>query len=162
MPLAAAPDAAGPLRNRIAPLSLPWLPDDLYEAWLKAGADPTDRSDTDMRLEGVAAPDALPLVTMLNLGKDNKVRLLLEHGGVPKTPARCGMAVADVLAWQLGNSGPVSPMGARAVKQVLDAASGAAGCDLNQTSRVAPFVGVTAAELARRADVDLTPAGPPR
>lgn len=162
VPLAAAADTAGPLRNRIAPLSLPWLPDDLYETWLKAGADSTDRSDPDMRLEGVAAPDVLPLVTMLNLGRDNKVRLLLEHGGGPKTPARCGMAVADVLAWQLGNTGPVSPMGGRAVKQVLDAAAGPAGCDLNQTSRVRPFVGVTAAELARRAEVDLTPAGPGR
>ncbi|WP_313701027.1 ankyrin repeat domain-containing protein [Achromobacter sp.] len=162
VPLAAPADTAGPLRNRIVPLSLPWLPDDLYEAWLKAGADPTDRSDSDMRIEGVAAADVLPLVTMLNLGMDNKVRLLLEHGGAPKTPARCGMAVADVLAWQLGNNGPVSPMGGRAVKQVLDAAAGPAGCDLNQTSRVQPFVGVTAAELARRAEVDLTRAGPAR
>ncbi|MDH0681138.1 ankyrin repeat domain-containing protein [Achromobacter animicus] len=160
VPLAAPADTAGPLRNRIAPLSLPWLPDDLYEAWLKAGADPTDRSDSDMRLEGVAAADALPLVTMLNLGMDNKVQLLLEHGGAPKTPARCGMAVADVLAWQLGNNGPVSPMGGRAVKQVLDAAAGPAGCDLNQTSRVQPFEGVTATELARRAEVDLP--APPR
>lgn len=160
VPLAAPADTAGPLRNRIAPLSLPWLPDDLYEAWLKAGADPTDRSDSDMRLEGVAAADALPLVTMLNLGMDNKVQLLLEHGGAPKTPARCGMAVADVLAWQLGNNGPVSPMGGRAVKQVLDAAAGPAGCDLNQTSRVQPFEGVTASELARRAEVDLP--APPR
>lgn len=162
VPLAAAADAAVPLRNRIAPLGLPWLPDDLYEAWLKAGADPTDRSDPDLRLEGVAAPDALPLVTMLNLGKDNKVRLLLEYSGRPRTPARCGMAVADVLAWQLGNSGPVSPMGGRAVKQVLDAAAGPAGCDLNQTARVQLFVGVTAAELARRADVTLTAAGQAR
>ncbi|WP_286937594.1 ankyrin repeat domain-containing protein [Achromobacter sp. UBA4530] len=162
VPLAAPADTAGPLRNRIAPLSLPWLPDDLYEAWLKAGADPTDRSDSDMRLEGVAAADALPLVTMLNLGMDNKVQLLLEHGGAPKTPARCGMAVADVLAWQLGNNGPVSPMGGRAVKQVLDAAAGPAGCDLNQTSRVQPFEGVTAIELARRAEVDLAPPAPPR
>lgn len=160
VPLAAPADTAGPLRNRIAPLSLPWLPDDLYEAWLKAGADPTDRSDFDMRLEGVAAADALPLVIMLNLGMDNKVQLLLEHGGAPKTPARCGMAVADVLAWQLGNNGPVSPMGGRAVKQVLDAAAGPAGCDLNQTSRVQPFEGVTATELARRAEVDLP--APPR
>lgn len=160
VPLAAPADTAGPLRNRIAPLSLPWLPDDLYEAWLKAGADPTDRSDSDMRLDGVAAADALPLVTMLNLGMDNKVQLLLEHGGAPKTPARCGMAVADVLAWQLGNNGPVSPMGGRAVKQVLDAAAGPAGCDLNQTSRVQPFEGVTATELARRAEVDLP--APPR
>jgi len=160
VPLAAPADTAGPLRNRIAPLSLPWLPDDLYEAWLKAGADPTDRSDSDMRLEGVAAADALPLVTMLNLGMDNKVQLLLEHGGAPKTPARCGMAVADVLAWQLGNNGPFSPMGGRAVKQVLDAAAGPAGCDLNQTSRVQPFEGVTATELARRAEVDLP--APPR
>ncbi|WP_367352992.1 ankyrin repeat domain-containing protein [Achromobacter animicus] len=160
VPLAAPADTAGPLRNRIAPLSLPWLPDDLYEAWLKAGADPTDRSDSDMRLEGVAAADALPLVTMLNLGMDNKVQLLLEHGGAPKTPARCGMAVADVLAWQLGNNGPVSPMGGRAVKQVLDATAGPAGCDLNQTSRVQPFEGVTATELARRAEVDLP--APPR
>ncbi|MBV7500044.1 ankyrin repeat domain-containing protein [Achromobacter sp. ACM05] len=160
VPLAAPADTAGPLRNRIAPLSLPWLPDDLYEAWLKAGADPTDRSDSDMRLEGVAAADALPLVTMLNLGMDNKVQLLLEHGGAPKTPARCGMAVADVLAWQLGNNGPVSPMGGRGVKQVLDAAAGPAGCDLNQTSRVQPFEGVTASELARRAEVDLP--APPR
>ncbi|CAB3858549.1 ankyrin repeat domain-containing protein [Achromobacter animicus] len=162
VPLAAPADTAGPLRNRIAPLSLPWLPDDLYEAWLKAGADPTDRSDSDMRLEGVAAADALPLVTMLNLGLDNKVQLLLEHGGAPKTPARCGMAVADVLAWQLGNNGPVSPMGGRAVKQVLDAAAGPAGCDLNQTSRVQPFEGVTATELARRAEVDLAPPATPR
>lgn len=159
VPLAAGADTAGPLRNRIAPLSLPWLPDDLYEAWLKAGADPSDRSDPDLRLEGVASPDALPLVTMLSLGMDNKVRLLLEHGGAPKTPARCGMAMADVLAWQLGNNGPLSPMGGRAVKQVLDAAAGPVGCDLNQGSRVPPFVGVTAAELARRADVDLTLAG---
>lgn len=162
VPLAAPAGTAGPLRNRIAPLSLPWLPDDLYEAWLKAGADPTDRSDSDMRIEGVAAADVLPLVTMLNLGMDNKVRLLLEHGGTPKTPARCGMAVADVLAWQLGNNGPVSPMGGRAIKQVLDAAAGPAGCDLNQTSRVQPFVGVTATELARRAEVDLAPPASPR
>ncbi|MNT37411.1 hypothetical protein D3C72_1735500 [compost metagenome] len=68
------------------------------------------------------------------------------------------MAVADVLAWQLGNSGPVGPMGANAVKQVLEAAKAAAGCDLQQQSRVQPFVGVTAAELARRANVNLAAA----
>ncbi|EHK63685.1 ankyrin repeat family protein 2 [Achromobacter arsenitoxydans SY8] len=156
VPLTDTGDATGLRRNRIAPLSLPWLPDDLYEAWLKAGADPSDRSDPDFRIEGVAAPDVLPLVTMLNLGKESKARMLLAHSaGLARTPARCGMAVADVLAWQLGNSGPVSPMGAGAVKQVLEAAADAASCDLRQTSRVQPFIGVSAAELARRANVDL-------
>jgi hypothetical protein len=53
-------------------------------------------------------------------------------------------------------------MGGRAVKQVLEAAAGPAGCDLNQAARVQPFVGVTAAELARRADVTFTAAGPAR
>lgn len=162
VPLTRADDTTGQQRNRIAPLSLPWLPDDLYEAWLKAGADPTDRSDPDIRIEGVAAPQVLPLVTMLNLGKETKVGLLLQHGGAPRTPARCGMAVADILAWQLGNDGPLSPAGGRAVKHVLDAAAGAAGCDLNQASSVQPFVGVTAAELLRRANVSLAVAGPAR
>ena len=49
-------------------------------------------------------------------------------------------------------------MGANAVKQVLEAAKAAAGCDLQQQSRVQPFVGVTAAELARRANVNLAAA----
>ncbi|MEN4922995.1 ankyrin repeat domain-containing protein [Achromobacter spanius] len=159
VPLTDAGDATGLLRNRIAPLSLPWLPDDLYEAWLKAGADASDRSDPDFRIAGVAAPDVLPLVTMLNLGQESKARMLLEHGaGMARTPARRGMAVADVLAWQLGNSGPVGPMGANAVKQVLEAAKAATGCDLQQQSRVQPFVGVTATELARRANVNLAAA----
>jgi len=162
VPLTAAGDATGWQRGRIAPLSLPWLPDDLYEAWLKAGADATDRSDPDNRIEGVSAPGVLPLVTMLDQGREAKVRLLLEHGGAPRTPARCGQAVADVLAWQLGNNGPVSPLGGRAVRQVLDAAGGAAGCDLNQASRVPAFEGVTAAELARRANVSLPAAGSTR
>jgi len=162
VPLTAAGDATGWQRGRIAPLSLPWLPDDLYEAWLKAGADATDRSDPDNRIEGVSAPGVLPLVTMLDQGREAKVRLLLEHGGAPRTPARCGQAVADVLAWQLGNNGPVSPLGGRAVRQVLDAAGGAAGCDLNQASRVQAFEGVTAAELAQRANVSLPAAGSTR
>ena len=75
---------------------------------------------------------------------------------------RRAQAVADVLAWQLGNNGPVSPLGGRAVRQVLDAAAGAAGCDLNQASRVPAFEGVTAAELARRANVSLPAAGSTR
>lgn len=162
VPLTFANDATGQQRNRIAPLSLPWLPDDLYEAWLKAGADPTDRTDPDIRIEGVAAPQVLPLVTMLNLGKESKVSLLLQHGAAPRTPARCGMAVADILAWQLGNNGPVSPAGGRAVKHVLDSAAGPAVCDLNQVSSVHPFVGVTAAELARRANVGVAGAGAAR
>lgn len=162
VPLTDAGSATGLQRNRIAPLGLPWLPDDLYETWLKAGADPTDRGDPDIRIEGVSDPDVLPLVTMLALGKETKVRMLLAHGGVGRTPARCGMAVADVLAWQLGNSGPVSPMGARAVREVLEAAAGAAACDLAQQSRVRPFNGVTAAELARRANVDLAAAAAAR
>ncbi|MNX68608.1 Ankyrin repeats (3 copies) [compost metagenome] len=161
VPLARAADLTGLNYNHIAALSLPWLPDDLYLAWLQAGADASDRTDPNIRIEGVADSDVLPLVTMLKLGKEAKARMLLEHdAGLYRTPWRCGMAVADVLAWQLGNNGPISPMGARAVKQVLDGAAGAASCDLNQTSRVQPYVGVTAAELARRANVALTVKAP--
>lgn len=161
VPLAHAADLTGLNNNRIAPLGLPWLPDDLYQAWLQAGADASDRTDPGIRIDGVVDADALPLVTMLRLGKEAKARMLLEHdAGLYRSPWRCGMAVADMLAWQLGNTGPVSPMGARAVKQVLDGAAGAASCDLNQASRVQPYVGVTAAELARRANVALTVTAP--
>ncbi|KRC78552.1 Ankyrin repeats (3 copies) [compost metagenome] len=161
VPLSRTDDATGMNSNGIAPASLPWLPDDLYLNWLERGADASDRTDPGIRIEGVADADALPLVTMLRLGKDAKVNMLLEHdAGLYRTPWRCGMAVADMLAWQLDNSGPVGPMGARAVRQVLDGAAGAAACDLNQQSRVQPFVGVTAAELARRANVALTVKAP--
>ena len=78
------------------------------------------------------------------------------------SPEELAGEMADVLAWQLGNNGPVSPLGGRAVRQVLDAAGGAAGCDLNQVSRVPAFEGVTAAELARRANVSLPAAGSTR
>ncbi|MFD4841329.1 ankyrin repeat domain-containing protein [Achromobacter sp. NPDC058515] len=161
VPLTRTDDMTGLNDNRIAPLSLPWLPDDLYQAWLQAGADVSDRTDPGIRIDGVVDADALPLVTMLRLGKEAKAAMLLEHGaGITRTPWRCGMAVADVLAWQLGNSGPISPTGARAVKQVLDGAAGAASCDLNQRSRVQPFVGLTAAELAQRANVTLAVTAP--
>jgi len=156
VPLAWPGDATGLRANAIAPLSLPWLPDDLYRAWLEAGADASDRSDPNFRIEGVADPDALPLVTMLRLGKEAKAAMLLAHGeGMYRTPQRCGMAVADVLAWQLGDGGPLSPAGARAVSQVLDGAGRAAGCDLGQAARVQPYAGMAAGELMRRANVAL-------
>jgi hypothetical protein len=161
VPLTRANDATGIANNTIAPLSLPWLPDDLYQAWLEKGADASDRSDPNMRIDGVVDADALPLVTMLRLGKEAKAKLLLEHdAGLYRTPWRCGMAVADMLAWQLSDSGPISPMGARAIRQVMEGAQGAASCDLNQASRVQPFVGVTARELAARANVTLNVKAP--
>lgn len=161
VPLTRADDATGVSNNGIAPLSLPWLPDDLYQAWLEKGADASDRTGNSVRIDGVADTDALPLVIMLRLGKESKTKMLLEHdAGLYRTPWRCGMAVADVLAWQLDDGGPLSPMGARAVKQVLDGAAGAASCDLSQGSRVQPYVGVSASDLAARAGVTLTVAAP--
>ncbi|WP_447921529.1 ankyrin repeat domain-containing protein [Achromobacter aegrifaciens] len=157
VPLTLASDATGVLDHRIAPLSLPWLPDDLYLEWLKAGADASDRTDQGIRIDGVVDADALPLVTMLRLGKEIKAKMLLEHdAGLYRTPWRCGAAVADMLAWQLSQDGsPQGPAGARAVRQVLDGAEAAPSCDLNQRSRVQPFVGLSASELARRANVTL-------
>lgn len=70
------------------------------------------------------------------------------------------MAVADMLAWQLNDNGPISPMGARAIRQVMDGAQGAASCDLDQRSRVQPFVGVPARDLAVRANVTLNVKAP--
>jgi hypothetical protein len=161
VPLTRADDATGVSNNGIAPLSLPWLPDDLYQAWLEKGADASDRTGNSVRIDGVADTDALPLVIMLRLGKESKTKMLLEHdAGLYRTPWRCGMAVADVLAWQLDDGGPLSPMGARAVKQVLDGAAGAASCDLSQRSRVQPYVGVSASDLAARAGLALTVAAP--
>ncbi|WP_454696175.1 ankyrin repeat domain-containing protein [Achromobacter aegrifaciens] len=157
VPLTQASDATGVLANRIAPLSLPWLPDDLYLEWLQAGADASDRTDQGIRVQGVADPDALPLVIMLRLGQEAKAKMLLEHdAGLYRTPWRCGAAVADMLAWQLSQDGsPLGPAGARAVRQVLDGAEAASACDPNQRSRVQPFVGLSASELARRANVTL-------
>jgi len=43
---------------------------------------------------------------------------------------------------------------------VLDGAQGAASCDLDQASRVQPFVGVSARDLATRANVTLTVKAP--
>lgn len=163
VPLTQASDATGVLANRIAPLSVPWLPDDLYLQWLQAGADVSDRTDQGIRIQGVADPDALPLVIMLRLGQEAKAKMLLEHdAGLYRTPWRCGAAVADMLAWQASqDGGPQGPAGARAVKQVLDGAEAAPACDLNQRARVQPFVGVSASELARRANITLSlrPAG---
>lgn len=154
VPLAWPGDATGLRANAIAPLGLPWLPDDLYQAWLEAGADASDRSDPNLRIAGVADPDALPLVTMLRLGKEAKAAMLLAHdAGLYRTPQRCGMAVADMLAWQLGDGGPLSPAGARAVRQVLEGAARAPACDLGQGARAQPYAGVAAGELARRANV---------
>lgn len=161
VPLTRADDQTGIGNNNIAPLSLPWLPDDLYREWLEQGADPSDRTDAGSRIEGVADADALPLVTMLRLGNEAKAKLLLEHdAALYKTPWRCGMAVADMLAWQLNDIGPISPMGARAIRQVMDGAQGAASCDLDQRSRVQPFVGVAARDLAVRANVTLNVKAP--
>jgi ankyrin repeat protein len=161
VPLTRANDATGIANNMIAPLSLPWLPDDLYLQWLEQGADASDRTDTSVRLDGVVNADALPLVIMLRVGNEAKAKMLMDHdAGLYRTPWRCGMAVADVLAWQLGNAGPISPTAARAVRQVLDGAQGAASCDLNQASRVQPYVGVSAQELAKRANVMLTVKAP--
>lgn len=160
-PLAYDGNPSGVTRRDVAPLSLPWLPDDLYLAWLQAGANPSDRSDGELRLRGVVDADALPLVIMLRLGNDAKARMLLEHdAGLYATPARCGMAVADMLAWKLGDNGPLGPSAARALRQVLDGAARAPACDLEQGARVQPFVGVSARELAQRAGVTLTVKAP--
>ena len=161
VPLTRPDDATGIANNNIAPLGLPWLPDDLYQQWLEKGANASDRSDPNTRIDGVADADALPLVIMLRAGNEAKARMLMDHdAGLYRTQWRCGMAVADVLAWQLGNSGPISPTGARAVRQVLEGAQGAASCDLNQTSRVQPFVGISARDLAARANVTLAVKAP--
>lgn len=139
--------------NAIAPLSAPWLPDDLYLAWLKAGADQTDRSDSGMRINGVDQNDALPLVIMMQLDQSSKVKMLLEHdAALYRDPQRCGMAVADVLSWQLGNAGKaISPDMAAAVRHVMQGAAKAGNCDMSMTARAWPFAGVRADELARRA-----------
>ena len=156
-PVAYVGNPTGTANNQIAPLSLPWLPDDLYKAWLEAGADPSDRSDSNLRIQGVENIGALPLVIMLQAGNDTKARMLLEHDApLYATPARCGMAVADMLAWQLANNGPLSPSGARALKQVLDGAANAPACDLRQGTRVQAYGGMSATELAQRAGVTLT------
>lgn len=161
VPLAYDGNPSGLTRRDVAPLSLPWLPDDLYLAWLRAGANPSDRSDGDLRLRGVVDADALPLVIMLRLGNDAKARMLLEHdAGLYATPARCGMAVADMLAWSLSDNGPLGPGAARALQQVLDGAARAPACDLAQGARVRPFVGVSARELAQRVGVTLTVKAP--
>ncbi len=161
VPLAYSGNATGESTDQIAPLSLPWLPDDLYQAWLLAGANPSDRSDRGTRLRGVVDADALPLVIMLRLGNDAKARMLLAHdGGLYATPARCGMAVADMLAWSLSDNGPLGPSAARALQQVLDGAAKAPACDLAQGARVKPFVGVSARDLAQRAGVTLAVTAP--
>lgn len=161
VPLARETDSTGLANNSIAPLSLPWLPDDLYLAWLAQGADASDRTDPNIRIQGVADADALPLVTMLQLGNEAKAQALMAHdAGLYRTSWCCGMAVADVLAWQLSNNGPISPTGARAVKQVLDGAEAAASYDLRQPSRVQPFAGSSAIDLARRAGVTLNVTAP--
>ena len=155
VPLTRTGDVTG-LTNNIAPLGLPWLPDDLYLEWLEKGADASDRTRGDIGIQGVADADALPLVIMLQQGKETKAQMLLEHdAGLYRTPERCGMAVADMLAWHVSDSGPVSPIAARALSQVLARAEGAAGCDLTQKSRVQPFVGVSASDLADRANLTL-------
>lgn len=161
VPLAYAGNPAGTVGNQVAPLSLPWLPDDLYLAWLKAGANPSDRSDGAIRLRGVTDAGALPLVIMLQQGNDAKARMLLEHDApLYATPARCGMAVADMLAWQASDGGPLSPSGARAVKRVMDGAANAPACDLEQGARVQPYVGMTARQLANRLGITLAVKAP--
>ncbi|WP_051593649.1 ankyrin repeat domain-containing protein [Achromobacter sp. DH1f] len=161
VPLAYVANATGTVNNQIAPLSLPWLPDDLYQAWLAAGANPSDRSDGSLRLRGVSDPGALPLVIMLQQGNEAKVRMLLEHdAALYATPARCGMAVADMLAWQGSDGGPLSPSAARAMKQVLDGAANAPACDLDQGARVQPYVGMTARQLADRLGITLVVKAP--
>lgn len=151
----AAPQS-GFLRDSYPPLSVPWLPDDLYKAWLLAGADQTQRTSRDTRINGVNEPDVLPLVTMLRLGQTAKVALLLDHdAALYADPQRCGMAVADLLAWQLGNDGPLSPSMARVVNHVLEGARAAASCDFTQTALVSGFQGVSASALAQRAGVAL-------
>jgi hypothetical protein len=161
VPLAYVGSATGTVNNQIAPLSLPWLPDDLYQAWLAAGANPSDRSDGSLRLRGVADPGALPLVIMLQQGNEAKARMLLEHDApLYATPARCGMAVADMLAWQASDGGPLSPSAARAMKQVLDGAANAPACDLDQGARVQPYVGMTARQLADRLGITLVVKAP--
>ena len=143
--------AQGMKNNGIAPLSLPWLPDDLYLAWLKAGADQTDRTDAGVRIAGVDQPDALPLVTMMMMGQQAKVKMLLAHdGALYRDPRRCGMAVADLLSWRLGRGAEASPELAGAVSQVMDGAARAGNCDMSMTARARPFAGERADELARR------------
>ena len=71
------------------------------------------------------------------------------------TPARCGMAVADMLAWRLSDNGPLGPAAARALQQVLEGAAKAPACDLEQGARVQPFVGVRAVTLAQRVGVKM-------
>lgn len=156
VPLALAGTQTGFQDRAIAPLSLPWLPDDLYLAWLRAGADPSDRTDPGLGLAGMDHADALPLVIMLRRGQEAKAAMLLEHGaGMFRTPARCGMSVAEVLAWQLSNNGPLGPAAARAVSRVLELARQAPACDWNQRARESGLAGRTAAELARAAGVTL-------
>lgn len=143
--------AQGMKDNAIAPLSVPWLPDDLYLAWLKAGADQTDRSDGGTRINGVDQNDALPLVIMMQLGQQAKVKMLLEHdAALYRDPQRCGMAVADVLSWQLGNAGKaISPEMAGAISHVMQGAAKAGNCDMSMKARARPYIGVSADELAR-------------
>ena len=143
--------AQGMKDNAIAPLSVPWLPDDLYLAWLKAGADQTDRSDGGTRINGVDQNDALPPVIMMQLGQQAKVKMLLEHdAALYRDPQRCGMAVADVLSWQLGNAGKaISPEMAGAISHVMQGAAKAGNCDMSMKARARPYIGVSADELPR-------------
>ncbi|WMD20419.1 ankyrin repeat domain-containing protein [Achromobacter seleniivolatilans] len=159
VPLTWKDDDAARAQYSIAPLSLPWLPDDLYLSWLQQGADVSDRSFNIIRIDHVDQSDALPLTIMLQQGKTEKVRMLLEYdAGLYRTPERCGMAVADMLAWLLEQDGPVGPLGARALVQVLERAAVAPACDLEQWARMSPHRHSSAQALARQANVRLAPA----
>lgn len=139
-------------RGNLPPLALPWLPDELYAAWLAAGADPAERAGYEIRENhGMQWPAALPLVNMVVAGEQGKVALLLpEVAQMVRTPALCGKAVADVAAWQVALDGPLSPPQAQVQRQVLDAARAVPECDLDQTAGVAGYANSRARDLLAR------------
>lgn len=141
-------------RYRLPPLAVPWLPDDLYAQWLSEGADPTERAGSDLSNLDLPWPSALPLINMMQLGQDAKVNLLLEQTArMVRDPARCGAAVADMMAWQVAQDGPLGPSQARAQTRLLDAARAAPSCDLEQRAALRGYEKENARTLLARAGV---------
>ncbi|OZI55070.1 ankyrin repeat domain-containing protein [Bordetella genomosp. 5] len=142
------------MRYRLPPLAVPWLPDELYAQWLNEGADPAERAGVEVSNLGLPWPAALPLLNMMQLGQDAKVDLLLAQAArMVRDPVRCGATVADMMAWQVAQDGPLGPAQARAQTRVLDAARAAPSCDLEQRAALRGYEKETARTLLARAGV---------
>ena len=154
VPLQDARTSVEAQRYRLPPLAVPWLPDDLYAQWLSEGADPAERAGSEASNLDLPWPSALPLLNMMQLGQDAKVNLLLEQTAqMVRDPARCGAAVADMMAWQVVQDGPLGPSQARAQTRLLDAARAAPSCDLEQRAALRGYENENARTLLARAGV---------